>query len=278
MSSVYNTTEVISSGAAEIASGSDDLSQRAAQQAANLEETSTSLETISATVRNSAQLAKSAHLAVEKTKAAAELSGDIVQNAIGAMTEIETSSRKINRIIGAIDEIAFQTNLLALNAGVEAARAGEAGRGFAVIAAEVRGLSQRSAKAAAEIKSLISESHSQVARGVKLVHDTNDAFISIIGQVDEVAAAMAKIALDSQLQSVGLDQISSAVNQLDQSTQKNALVAEQSLTGARSMAKTTDQLVGALKAFKIAETKDNVIGGGRASRPVALKRKISRVS
>lgn len=135
----------VATASTEIAQGNNDLSQRVEAQASNLEETAASMEEMTATVRQNADNAKGANdLASDAAKKASK-GGEVVGQAISAMSEINRSSKKIADIIGVIDEIAFQTNLLALNAAVEAARAGEQGRGFAVVAGEVRNLAQRSA-------------------------------------------------------------------------------------------------------------------------------------
>ncbi len=148
MKSVLQSANSIRQGAAEISQAADDLSHRTEQQAASLEETAASLEEITATVKKTAEHTNQTKANATAAKQAAEVGGGVVETAIKAMDAIAQSSRHITDIIGVIDEIAFQTNLLALNAGVEAARAGEAGRGFSVVASEVRALAQRSSEAA----------------------------------------------------------------------------------------------------------------------------------
>src|SRR6202007_3390838 len=180
MQSIAANAQGVRSGAEEITQASDDLSRRTEQQAASLEETAAALDEITATVRRTAEVANEARDLVSTSKTDAERSGDVVRQTVGAMDGIETSSRQIANIIGVIDEIAFQTNLLALNAGVEAARAGDAGKGFAVVAQEVRELAQRSARAAKEIKDLITASNAQVHAGVQLVDDTGKALETIV--------------------------------------------------------------------------------------------------
>ena len=171
-------------GANEISQAADDLSRRTEQQASSLEETAASLEEVTAAVRKAAQNMTEARDVVATAKVSAERSGAVVRETVAAMRDIETSSKQINNIIGVIDEIAFQTNLLALNAGVEAARAGDAGRGFAVVATEVRGLAQRSAEAAKEIKTLLGASHTKVESGAKLVNETGGVLGHIVEWVN----------------------------------------------------------------------------------------------
>ena len=223
-------------GVAEISRAADDLSRRTEQQAASLEETAAALDEITATVKRTAQGAGEAQTLVSSAKTNAADSSEVVQKAISAMGEIEGSAKQISQIIGVIDEIAFQTNLLALNAGVEAARAGDAGKGFAVVAQEVRALAQRSAEAAKEIKVLISASSAQVETGVDLVDKTGTALQTIFQQVAHIADLVTEIAASAQEQAAGLSQVNSAVNQMDQVTQQNAAMVEESTAASRTVA------------------------------------------
>ena len=251
MSRVAEATDGIRSGADEIGVAADDLSRRTEQQAASLEETAAALDEITSTVRRSAAGAKQAQDVVIGAKAEAEKSGVVVDQAVAAMGEIETSSRSIGNIIGVIDEIAFQTNLLALNAGVEAARAGEAGRGFAVVAQEVRALAQRSAAAAKEIKTRIANSTAQGDRGVGLVGQTGEALRGIVGKVAEIDALIVEIASSAQEQATGLNQVNTAVNQMDQVTQQNAAMVEQTTAATHSLKGQTLELVKQVSTFSI---------------------------
>jgi methyl-accepting chemotaxis protein len=251
MSAISRNGNSIYSSSSEISHAADDLSKRTEQQAANLEETAAALEQITATVKRTAEGASHARARVSEARDDAEASGGIVQNAVAAMSEIERSAAEISQIIGVIDEIAFQTNLLALNAGVEAARAGESGRGFAVVASEVRALAQRSADAAKEIKSLISTSSAQVSAGVHLVGQTGDTLRRIAEQVSGIAHVVTEIAASAQEQATGLDEVNKAVNQMDQITQQNAAMVEQSTAASKSMADEAEQLRHLLSRFKV---------------------------
>jgi methyl-accepting chemotaxis protein len=243
----------IGAGANEIKSAADDLAKRTEQQAAAVEETAAALEEITTTVKDSTKRAQEAGLIVSRAKAGAEQSGEVVRRAVVAMEQISKSANEISNIIGVIDEIAFQTNLLALNAGVEAARAGEAGKGFAVVAQEVRELAQRSANAAKEIKALITTSNDQVQQGVQLVGDTGKALATIVTEVQEINRHVVSIVESAQEQSSGLQQINTAVNQMDQDTQKNAAMVEETNAASHNLAKEVASLNQLLAQFKLAD-------------------------
>jgi methyl-accepting chemotaxis protein len=251
LSAIAANAEAIRTGTGEISTAADDLSRRTEQQASSLEETAAALEQITATVKKTAEGAKHARDVVSAAKVDADKSGEVVRKAMEAMTGIDQSSKQISQIIGVIDEIAFQTNLLALNAGVEAARAGDAGRGFAVVASEVRALAQRSAQAAKEIKGLISTSTAQVDQGVLLVTQTGEALARIVAQVVEINRVIADIAASAQEQATGLQQVNTAVNGMDQVTQKNAAMVEETTAAAHALAGETEELGRLVGRYKI---------------------------
>ncbi|MBM0205716.1 hypothetical protein JNW90_23910 [Micromonospora sp. STR1s_5] len=251
MKTISGATEGIRSGTGEVSQAADDLSKRTEQQAASLEETAAALDEITATVRKTAEGANHARDAVTTAKGDAERSGEVVGGAVQAMSAIEQSAKQISNIIGVIDEIAFQTNLLALNAGVEAARAGEAGKGFAVVASEVRALAQRSADAAKEIKTLIQASSTQVASGVDLVGQAGKALERIVVQIAEINAVVTEIAASAKEQATGLAEVNTAVNQMDQVTQQNAAMVEQSTAASHSLAQEADELGRLISRFEV---------------------------
>jgi methyl-accepting chemotaxis protein len=251
MRTIAASASGIRSSTGEISTASNDLSRRTEQQAASLEETAAALDQITATVKTSAAGAKETQGVVTASKQEAERSGVIVGEAVSAMGQIEDSSRQITQIIGVIDEIAFQTNLLALNAGVEAARAGDAGKGFAVVASEVRALAQRSAEAAKEIKALISTSSSQVEHGVALVGQAGEALQRITGQVATIDSLVATIAASAVEQSAGLNQVNIAVNGMDQVTQQNAAMVEESTAATQTLRREVEDLFSMIAQFNI---------------------------
>ena len=271
LSQVAQNARGIDAGANEIRSAADDLAKRTEQQAAAVEETAAALEEITTTVKDSTKRAQEAGHLVGRAKIGAEQSGEVVQKAVAAMEQIAGSANEISNIIGVIDEIAFQTNLLALNAGVEAARAGEAGKGFAVVAQEVRELAQRSAGAAKEIKNLITTSNSQVQQGVQLVGQTGKALELIVTEVQEINRHVAAIAESAQEQSSGLQQINTAVNQMEQDTQKNAAMVEESTAASHGLAREAASLNQLLAQFKLSEG-----GYSAASAPVRAASPVDR--
>ncbi|NNU68119.1 HAMP domain-containing protein [Rhizobium sp. WYCCWR 11152] len=268
----------IGAGANEIRSSADQLSQRTEQQSASVEETAAALEEITTTVRDAAKRAEEASQLVARTRLGAEKSGEVVRKAVSAMQQIEKSSGEISNIIGVIDDIAFQTNLLALNAGVEAARAGDAGKGFAVVAQEVRELAQRSAKAAKEIKALISTSGSHVQTGVSLVGETGKALDAIVHEVQEINQHVHAIAEASREQSIGLQEINTAVNTMDQGTQQNAAMVEESTAASHNLATEAAALNNLLGQFRLTGTGGFTASASIATAPRAPTRPAARAA
>jgi aerotaxis receptor len=248
---IKESTELVNAGAREIATGNADLSGRTESQASSLEETASSMEELTSTVKQNAEQAHHASKLVLSTAEIAVSGGEVVGKVVRTMGSIKESSRKIADIIGVIDGIAFQTNILALNAAVEAARAGEQGRGFAVVASEVRNLAQRSAGAAKEIKTLISDSVEQVEVGRKLVDEAGDAMDDIVTSVQLVADIISGTAEASREQSAGIEQVNQAVGQMDEITQQNAALVEEAAAAAESLQEQARKLAAVVSVFKL---------------------------
>jgi methyl-accepting chemotaxis protein len=251
---VRHGSSSVSTAAQQISRGNDDLSQRTQEQASSLEETASSMEEMTSTVKQNAENASHANQLARGAREQAERGGEVVAQTVVAMREINTSSKKISDIVSLIDEIAFQTNLLALNAAVEAARAGEQGRGFAVVATEVRNLAQRSAGAAKEIKGLINDSANKVKAGSELVDQSGKALAEIVDSVKKVTDIVAEIAAASSEQSAGIDQVNHAVLQMDEMTQQNAALVEESAAAARAMHEQATELSRQVAFFQVSGT------------------------
>ncbi len=264
LQAVAAASDSINEGALDISRASDALSQRTEQQAASLEETAAAMEQITSTVRQTASGAARAKAVVGQARDEANQSGAVVDRAIHAMGSIERASIEISDIISVIDGIAFQTNLLALNAGVEAARAGDAGKGFAVVASEVRALAQRSADAAHDVKVRITASSEQVNTGVSLVNETGDALRRIVERIGEVSTLVHGIAESSEHQAIRLQQVNTAVSEMDGVTQRNAAMVEQATASARTLANHADQLAGQVGRFNLPRStgRSNASHGG----------------
>ena len=248
---VLETTAQIQANGSEMRGAADDLALRTEQQAAALEEASAALEQVTATVRDSSEKMRETRQIVREAKEAATESRVVVRDAIDSMHRIEGASGRIGTIVSVIDEIAFQTNLLALNAGVEAARAGEAGRGFAVVAQEVRELARRSAVAAKEIATIITDSTREISSGVELVGEAGAALTRIDEYVSTIDVNVDSIAHAAGEQAISLDQINTSVNHIDQMTQRNAAMVQETTKMGHSLAERSTMLAQLVARFKL---------------------------
>ncbi|MBU5637868.1 cache domain-containing protein [Geomonas sp. Red69] len=269
---VRNGAESIATATEEIAAGNADLSQRTEEQASALEETASSMEELTSTVKQNADNAQAANQLAINASGVAVKGGDVINRVVRTMESITDSSKKISDIIGVIDGIAFQTNILALNAAVEAARAGEQGRGFAVVAAEVRSLAQRSAAAAKEIKALIEDSVAKVQDGSRLVEEAGRTTQDIVTSIKRVTDIMAEISAASLEQSSGIEQVNTAITQMDDVTQQNAALVEEAAAAAESLEEQAQQLVAVVARFTLEQ------GQKTSSPPAAEKRRLTHAA
>ncbi|WP_159913850.1 methyl-accepting chemotaxis protein [Pantoea sp. 18069] len=265
---VREGSEAVATASAQIASGNSDLSGRTEEQASALEQTAASMEQLGSTVRQNADNARQANQLALNASTVAVQGGDVVAQVVGTMKGINDSSRKIADIIGVIDGIAFQTNILALNAAVEAARAGEQGRGFAVVASEVRSLAQRSAEAAKEIKALITASVERVEQGTQQADLAGETMTEVVGAIRRVTDIMGEISAASSEQSTGVAQVGEAITQMDQATQQNAALVEESAAAADSLQRQAQDLVEAVAVFRLDD------GQARATRAAPAARAV----
>ena len=263
---IRDSANTVSTGSGEIAQGNTDLSQRTEEQASSLEETASSMEEMTSSVRQTSENAVHANELAGNAQSQAQKGGEVVGRAVGAMEEINTSSKKIADIIGVIDEIAFQTNLLALNAAVEAARAGEQGKGFAVVAGEVRNLAQRSAGAAKEIKDLIRDSVEKVDNGTSLVNESGKTLAEIVEAVERVTTMIKEISSASEEQASGIEQVNKAISQMDEMTQQNAALVEEASAASETMQEQAKNMLDLVGFFQAADTGT---GGAMMNTPVA---------
>jgi methyl-accepting chemotaxis protein len=251
---VKQSAETINTAAKEISQGNTDLSQRTEEQASSLEETSSSMEELASTVKQNAENARQANQLANAASQIAIKGGQVVDQVVVTMSDINASSRKIEDIISVIDGIAFQTNILALNAAVEAARAGEQGRGFAVVASEVRNLAQRSATAAKEIKELINASVEKASAGTTLVENAGVTMQEVVSSVKRVTDIIGEIAAASVEQSAGIDQVNQAIIQMDEVTQQNSALVEQAAAAAESLLEQAEELTSVVSVFQVGES------------------------
>lgn len=251
VSDIQTAANEVKTAASEITSGTEDLAGRTEQAAANVEETAAAADEMAATVKQNAENAKNASELAGSADQSARRGGDVTKKAVTAMAGIEGSAKKITDIISVIDEIAFQTNLLALNASVEAARAGDAGKGFAVVAQEVRQLAQRAGNAANDIKDLIQDSNGQVTAGVQLVNQAGEALTEIVGSIGKAAAIVEEISSASQEQAIGVQEINNSINNMDEMTQQNSALVEESSAAAKALSDQAARLAELMAFFKL---------------------------
>ncbi|ALL71107.1 Methyl-accepting chemotaxis protein I serine chemoreceptor protein (plasmid) [Paraburkholderia caribensis MBA4] len=273
---IKQSAESISVAASEIAQGNTDLSQRTEEQAASLEETAASMEELTSTVRQNTENARQGSTLASNASQTATTGGDVVRKVVATMDDISSSSSRVSEIISVIEGIAFQTNILALNAAVEAARAGEEGRGFAVVAGEVRTLAQRSAAAAKEIKALIETSAAHVSTGSTLVHDAGETMNDVVRSVKRVTDIMSEIAAASTEQSTGIEQVNTAVAQMDQVTQQNAALVEQATAAAQAMADQAASLKAAVAMFRLDGGQQGIHAAAAHATPIRTRAVVAK--
>ncbi len=251
---VVRSAAAVDTTASELSHSNVELSQRTQQQATHLRETAASVAQITQLGKSNSANANNADSLGSQARQLAESGGEVVTQAVDAMSAINKGSAKIANIIGLIDEIAFQTNLLALNAAVEAARAGDQGRGFAVVASEVRALAMRSADAAKQIKTLITESAESVRVGTEFVHRTGGALQQIQSSVRDMTDLIKEIARSSHDQALDAQRINHAMLQLDSAAEQYNGLVEQGTAAAKELRDQADVLAQRAAYFTLQTT------------------------
>ncbi len=247
---ISGSTENVSGSSIELSDTAEALSKQTEQNAASLEETSAALDEMSASIRQVNENITSANSNARLASDAAKNGSAVAVEAADAMNKINDASSEIAKVVGVINDIAFQINLLALNAGVEAARAGEAGRGFSVVASEVRQLAQRASEASSEIATVISRSDAAVSDGVEKVkgaevslHKISESIADVSGSIEDVAKAISE-------QVNGISEINSAVALVDQNTQQQAASFEEVTAASRVLSNEAEGLKKSTDRFK----------------------------
>ncbi len=252
----------VAAGSEQVSHTSQDLSHRASNAAASLEELNSSMTEMISQTQENADKANTAQKQAKAAEEAAQSGNQQVEAMVDTMQDINEAGKGIKRIISVIEEIAFQTNLLALNAAVEAARAGQHGKGFSVVAEEVRNLAARSAKAAQETAELIEATVGKTESGMEQVELTADWFRKIVEGINETAELITSIAEASKHQASSLTMISQGLTKIDEITQQNTASSEESAATAEQLYAQSEQMHALLQRFKVRCE----IGGSRTPR------------
>jgi len=248
---VRSDAVVVALAGRSLSAAAADLASRTERQAATLEQTSASVQALAETVQANAQEAVVVGGLAAKVRDIADAGGQRMNDAVGAVRQIQDSAARVREITSVIEGIAFQTNILALNAAVEAARAGEAGRGFAVVAAEVRALALRSSQAAQEVRGLLETSGEQVEAGVRHIDGASGMLDQIVQGVAHLATKLETISSAATSQSRAVAELSEAIGGLDEITQKNAHMVERSSADSAELGERAERLVGTVRAFRL---------------------------
>jgi methyl-accepting chemotaxis protein len=240
---IQMASEQILVNSKQLAHSSQVLSQGSSQQASSIEEMTAALTQIEAQAKHNTETADATSVTAKKVNEGANTGSIEMKELVQAMDELNTSSQKIYLVIREIESIAFQTNILALNAAVEAARAGQHGKGFNVVATEVRNLATRSATSAKETAVMVDETIKKIALGTKLAQNTSGSLFTIAEDIANVTRLIEEITASSKEQTSAIMQVNSGIHEISQVTMSNAAASEE-------MAASSEELSGQAESFR----------------------------
>ncbi len=252
MNQVNQSAEGVANASSQLSSSAQTLSQGTAEQAGSVQELAARISTISEEVKDTADGALDVRKQTHQTGEEVLLCNQKMQDLVGAMGKIQSSSEEIEKILKTIDDIAFQTNILALNAAVEAARAGSAGKGFAVVAEEVRSLAGKSAQAAQNTSELIAKSTEAVHMGTEIAQNTADVLLEVVNSIQSVVQSIDQIAIVSNEQSESVEQVSKGINQISDVVQSNSATAEEGAAASEQLSAEAAGLKDLVEQFTLA--------------------------
>lgn len=251
MQTIHVAASQVNAGASQVSSGAQALAAGSTEQASSVEQLTASIEQIAGQAAANTSVVKAATEYVEQAEQGVITGDDYMRNLTAAMAEIETASNEIVNITKAIDDIAFQTNMLSLNAAIEAARAGSAGKGFTVVADEVRNLAGKSAEAAKQTAELIQNTVATISRGTELTGQTAQILQEVGASTRKVTESFVQIEQASSEQSDAIEQIKQGLTQVSSVVQTNAATAEENSATSEEMSAQADTLRAEVEKFKL---------------------------
>lgn len=251
MTQMNSAADLVADHSNGTSKGAKNLADRTVDQASVLEEMTASITSISDQVKLTAENADRANQRSMEAQKNVEVCNRQMQSMINAMEDIKAGSAKIDDIIKNIENIAEQTNLLSLNAAIEAARAGEAGRGFSVVAEEVRSLAEESAKAAQNTAKLIIKSIETVENGTSIVNETATSLAQVVDNTSEITGIIAEIADAAREQATAIEQINTGFEQMADAVTENSMTAQESASSSEELAMQAQNLKELIGQFSL---------------------------